>query len=174
VLAGLGCTEVRQRPQAGESDPVGPIAQESRDVSLEISENGILRLVLEADLMLRYDDPDSLYTIFRRGEDTDTRVNATFYDSLGNLSGTLSAERVRFNEIDNTMLANGDVVVDSDRGQLESEEVHWDEESGQISAPGFVSLTTDKENFQGYDLEANEDLSRWSLKKPTGTFTIEE
>jgi hypothetical protein len=174
VLTGIGCTEIEYRRQDIGVDEIGPIAHESWDVNLEISEDGVLRLVLEAAHMTRFDDPDSLYTIFEKDDDPQSRVKTTFYDSLGNLSGTLSAEKVWFNEIDNTMIATGDVVVESDGGQLKSEEVHWDEESQQIVAPGFVSLTTDRENFQGYDFEANEDLSTWSLKKPTGTFTVEE
>ncbi len=43
-----------------------------------------------------------------------------------------------------------------------------------MRTPGFVRLTTAAERLQGYNLEANEDLTNYSLKRITGTVIVEE
>lgn len=174
VLSGIGCTKVQPDSTLSE-EQIGPMAQESRDVILQISERGVVRLELEAGRMMRYEDPDSVYSLFESNDGGGSRVTATFFDSTGSMTGTLSAERIRFNETDHTMIANGDVVLESGAGRrLQSEELRWDEDRGMIEAPGFLSLTTEDQNIRGYELEATEDLSSWSIQRPTGRVTIRE
>lgn len=170
----IGCT----RMETADNSPTelqGPLAQESWDVSLEISEKGVIRLTLEAAHMLRYEEPDSVFAMFERSDTLTDRVTASFFDSLGIGTGTLIAERIRFDEVDHSMIASGDVVLtSSDGSKLETEELLWDEGEGTISAPGFVSLMTDDRNLRGYELEANEDLSNWSIKRLSGSVRIRE
>ena len=175
LLGVAGCTPTDLEQADPDEVVQGPLAQESWDVNLQISEEGVIRLELDAAYMLRYDDPDSLYTLFDRGATAEDRVTATFFDSLGTQNGTLSAESVRFDEVDHTMIATGDVVLSSVEGRtLESEELHWDKDSRSIGAPGFVSLTTEDQQIRGYELVADEDLGTWSIERPTGTVTIRE
>jgi len=173
LLAGCARTE----PESAEelSSVEGPLAQESWDITFSISQQGVIRMVLEAAHMVRYDDPDSLYTVFERGDAPADRVRATFYDSTGVQTTNLTAESVLFDEKDHTMIARGDVVLESEQGRkLESEYVEWNEDARTIEAPDFVSLTTENQHIMGYELIANEDLSTWSIKRPTGTVLIRE
>ena len=178
ALAAILCTgcSPADRRQGGRDEAFeGPVAQESWDVVLQISERGVIRLVLDAAHMVRYEHPDSVHTLFERGEDGNDRVTATFYDSTGAKTGTLSAESVLFDEEAHTMVATGDVVLESNEGRkLKSEEVFWDKDSRTIEAPHFVSLTTEDQHIRGYELVADEDLKTWSLSRPTGTVTIRE
>ncbi len=177
LIALSGCTRAETGPASAsvaDSDRA-PMAQESWDVNLQISEEGVIRLVLDAAHMLRYEEPDSMYTLFRKGDEISDRVTVSFYDSTGSRTGALSAEYVRFDEVDHTMIATGDVVLESTEGRtLESERLLWNEDSGTIEAPGFVSLTTEDQNIRGYELEAGEDLRTWTIKRPTGTVRISE
>jgi lipopolysaccharide assembly outer membrane protein LptD (OstA) len=135
----------------------------------------VIRLVLDADHMIRYDDPDSLYTVFQRSDAGEARVKASFFDSLGLPTGTLTAERIMFDETGHVMIATGDVILQSEDGRrLQSEKIIWDEEARSGHAPGYVSLTTEDQNIRGYELDASEDLARWKLKRPTGTVRIRE
>jgi LPS export ABC transporter protein LptC len=173
LASGFGCTPVEHAEE--EPPPLGPIAQESSDVNLQISEKGVIRLELNAARMRRYEDPDSLYTIFDNGDDSSGRVGATFFDSLGQQSGTLSAEYVRFDETTREMIAAGDVVVESGEGRrLQTERLVWNEEAGTIEAPGFVSLTADNQNIRGYEFNASEDLLTWTLLRTTGRGVLPE
>ena len=170
-----GCTRIEPGSAIiSDADHV-PTAHESWDVNLLITEEGVIRLELDAAHMLRYEDPDSVYTLFQKGDSLADRVTASFFDSLGTGTGTLSAEYVLFDEVEHTMIATGDVVLESTGGRrLESEKVLWNEELGTIQAPGFVSLTTEDQNIRGYELDADEDLKAWTIKRPTGTVRITE
>jgi hypothetical protein len=175
VLAILvGCARTEPDPSSTIELSQEAMAHESWDVNLQISEDGVIRLTLDAAHMVRYEDPDSVYTFFEKDGQA-SRVTAAFFDSLGAATGTLSSEYVLFDEAEHTMIANGDVVLESARGRrLESEQILWNEESGSIQAPGFVSLTTEDQNIRGYELEATEDLSTWKIKRPTGTVRIRD
>jgi len=174
-IALSGCTRAEPGPASAADSDRAPMAQESWDVNLQISEKGVIRLVLVAAHMLRYEDPDSVYTIFEKGDEISDRVTVSFFDSSGSGTGILSAEYVLFDEVEHTMIATGDVVLESAEGRmLESERLLWDEDSGTIEAPGFVSLTTEDQNIRGYELEAAEDLRTWTIKRPTGTVRIRE
>ena len=169
-----GCARADLDPGGTRELDPSAMTHESWDVNLRISEDGVIRLVLDAAHMLRYEEPDSVYTLFE-ADTLSGRVIASFFDSLGVATGTLSAEYVLFDEVEHIMIATGDVVLESTGGRrLESERLRWNEDSGTIQAPGFVSLTTEDQNIRGYELEAREDLNTWTIKRPSGTVRIRE
>lgn len=174
ILSALAaCTRMDPLPAPDPDSQREPAAQESWDVKLQITEDGVIRLVLEAAYMRRYENPDSVHTLFEKGDGVLDRVTVSFFDSLAAKTGTLSAEYVLFDEVERTMIATGDVVLESASGRkLESERLIWFQDSGTIEAPGFVSLTTEDQNIRGYELEANESLGTWTIKRPTGTVII--
>ena len=43
-----------------------------------------------------------------------------------------------------------------------------------VRTPGFVRIRTPKENVQGYNLVADEDLETYTLARVTGQVTYEE
>ena len=175
VFSLSGCSRIDPEPTSIAASQQTPMAHESWDVNLQISEDGVIRLVLDAAHMMRYEDPDSVYTLFEKGDGISDRVAVSFFDSLGEGTGTLSAEYVLFEEVEHTMIATGDVILESAGGRkLESERLLWDEDSGTIEAPDFVSLTTEDQNIRGYELKAREDLRTWTIKRPTGTVRIRD
>ncbi len=152
---------------------VAPGYQESWRVEFRVTERGVIRMVLAAPYMVRYDEPDSLYTRFSASDSVADRVVVTFYDSLGALTGTLTANVVLLDEASYKMIASGDVILASETGRrLESERIIWDDASKQIEAPGFLSLTTEDENIRGYRLRADEDLDSWEIERVTGTVAV--
>lgn len=171
VLAAVaGCSEIQTDRDVDRE--IGPLAQESWDVSLQISEDGVIRIQLDAAHMIRYDDPDSVLTIFDADSSGGT-VTATFYDSLGSETGVVTAHKVLFDQHDKAMIASGDVLIESSNGRtLRTERVFWFEDAGRIEAPGFVSFTTEDQNITGYEMEATEDLDEWSIRRVSGTVTI--
>jgi len=153
-----------------------PDLQESWGVELQVSEMGIARMHLEAWHMERYDDPDSLFAFFERNPDVDgDRVQAIFYDSLGDQSATLTAESVRFDDENEQLIATGDVRVVGQTGRiLQCELLNWDQVERSISAPGFVYLQTEDEKIRGFDLVGDENLDNYVIRRITGTVVVRE
>lgn len=176
VLGASSCTYHTDIPTSQVEQAQRPALQESWEVVLRISDAGTQRIQLEAWHMERYDDPDSLFTLLDSNPDVpDDRVRATFYDSAGVSSGTLTAESVRFDEDGEQLNASGDVRVRSSSGRLlEAELVRWDQAARRITAPGFVYLETEDEKIRGFGLDADEDLSSYAIRRITGTVVIRE
>jgi hypothetical protein len=59
---------------------------------------------------------------------------------------------------------------------LTTEELFYDKIKRKIYTDSamFVRVQTPSEVLTGYGLTANEDFSRYSIRRPTGTFTLEQ
>jgi hypothetical protein len=153
-----------------------PALQESWDIVLNVSNQGVPRMKLAAWHMERYDDPDSLFTFFEHNPQVaGDVVRATFFDTVGVESAVLTAESVRFDEESEHLIAVGDVRVISSSGRLlESETLHWDQAERTIEVPGSVYLQTEDETIRGFDLVADENLDTYVIRRITGTVVVRE
>lgn len=176
AFAATGCTYKADIPSGEIERAKRPALQESWQVVLNISEAGRPRIKIEGWHMERYDDPDSLFTFLDSNPDVaGDRVHATIYDSTGSVSAELTAESMRFDEDGERLFANGDVRVHASSGRLlESETLRWNQAERQITVPGFVYLETEDEKIRGFDLEADEDLSSYVIRRIAGTVVIRE
>jgi len=176
ALFAAACTYKADIPSGELERAQRPALQESWDVVLNISEEGNPRIRIAGWHMERYDDPDSLFTLLDNNPDVaDDRVRTTIYDSTGVVSAELTAESVRFDESGEQLIANGDVRVHASSGRLlESENLRWNQADRRIVVPGFVYLETEDEKIRGFDLEAQEDLSTYVIRRIAGTVVIRE
>ena len=170
------CSRAAEVPTGQVEQAQRPALQESWDIVLNVSEAGVSRIRLTAWHMERYDDPDSVFTLFESNPDSaNDRVEATFYDSTGVENASMTAESVRFDEEGELLVARGDVHVSAPSGRmLEAEVLHWDQPGRRIIVPGFVYLETEGEEIRGYDLEADEDLDNYVIRRITGTVVVKE
>lgn len=176
AFGGAGCVRKSEVPAERVEQAQRPLLQESWDIVLNISEAGVPRLRLAAWHMERYDDTDSLFALFESNPDSSTsRVDAVFYDSVGVVNASMTAESVRFDEEGEHLVAVGDVRLKASSGRLlQAEVVHWDQAERRITVPGFVYLETEDEKIRGFDLEADEDLESYVFRRITGTIVVRE
>ena len=172
----LSCSSQTGVPSSQVVEAQRPALEESWDIILNISEDGLPRIRISSWHMERYDDPDSLFTLLERNPDNlDDRVDATFFDSLGSENGTLTAESVRFDEDGDRLIATGDVHVRVASGRLlQAEQLKWDQAQRRIEVPGFVNLETEDETIRGFGLESDESLDNYVIRRITGTVAVPE
>jgi LPS export ABC transporter protein LptC len=71
------------------------------------------------------------------------------------------------------MVARNDVVVINSKGEkLKTEELSWSKKHHRIFTDEFVTITTEDEVIYGHGLEANEDFSKYTIKKISGTIEM--
>ena len=140
------------------------------------SEDSRIRMAMMADYMAQYEREDSTYRLLRGHPDSlSRRVVAHIFDTEGDSSATLTADQVFYYERDKRIEARGQVVVvTSQDKRLESEHLVWLEEKREVRTPGFVSITTPKEQVQGYGLVGDEDLRTFQLARFTAEVTLDE
>lgn len=150
-------------------------SRENWDVRFQISQDGHPRLDIVAPYMAYFDLPDSTYTVV--GADPEApggRVTVYVYDG-DSLAATVLADRLIHPDDADHYVLTGAVVVTTPTGRrLESDDLTWFEAERKVRTSGFVRIETPTENIQGYNLEADEDLTNYTLRRITGQIEITE
>jgi LPS export ABC transporter protein LptC len=160
-LAACGKTEMIQPLEYD-----GP-QREGEQVEMHYSENEVVKVRMLADLVYEYQVGDRE---FPKG------IYMEFFNELGVLSSTLRANHAYYSKKDNTWKATGKVeVINLEKNeQLNTEELFWRPEKEEIYTESFVTIRMQTEVIYGEGLEAKQDMSSYTIKKPQGEFTIEE
>jgi LPS export ABC transporter protein LptC len=141
-----------------------------KNVELIYSEKSNVKINITAPIMEEYGlDEKNKYMEMKEG------IKVLFYDSLMNVSSTLTANYAINRVAKKIMEAKDDVVVVNDKGEvLHTEHLIWLQDSSKIYTDEFVKITTTDEIIMGEGMEANQDFTKWSIKKIKGIINIKE
>jgi LPS export ABC transporter protein LptC len=143
------------------------MVEEAKEVVSLFSQEGRLKAKLTAPLMLRY-QTDTVYIEFPK------TLHVNFFDSTGKLESMLDARYGKYFESMNKVFLKDSVVVSNIKGDtLRTPELWWDQATHKFHTEKLVRLkTVDKQIYGGKGMEAEQDLSRWSIFQPTGTVLV--
>jgi LPS export ABC transporter protein LptC len=143
----------------------GPL-EEIHDVRLLYSEAGQLRVEVKTPTQFRYGNEDKVFP--------DT-VNISFFDpSTGKVVTTLRSDSGRFDNARNLYIVKGNVLVNNrvEQRRLKTPELYWNPTTQKVYTEEDVLI----ENLmtgsytKGKGLDANQDFSYMSIRKPYGIF----
>ena len=155
----VGCAEIDEPSTGGERTDAPD--QEIWGGKIEITQDGKLQSIVRAGYIQLFEKKQ--ITLF------DSGVVVDFYNKQGQHTSVLTSERARIDERIDLFLALGNVVVVSDSGEtLRTERLYWDKEKKKIRSDTLAVLTTAVDSVLGYNFEADENLSSWTLENPTG------
>jgi hypothetical protein len=98
-----------------------------------------------------------------------------FYDSIGVVSSTLTAEYAISYEAEEKMEARKDVVMINTKGeQINTEVLTWDQRTDRIYSNEFVKITTEDKIIFGDGFISDERFDKWKIIKPRGTIYVED
>jgi LPS export ABC transporter protein LptC len=175
-IAGLLVLATLQLASCGEKQveiaPVmykGPLA-ETTNVETLVSDSARLQLRLKSPLEQQFENGDMVYP---------KSVKVTFYDKPGKaVVNTLEANYAKVEKSTQLYTMRGKVRMVSvpEQQTVTSEEVFYDKLKHKIytDTAMFVRVQSPTQVLLGYGLVANEDLSWYKVKRPTGVFTLEE
>ena len=165
LLAGLSLAACEKKAATG---PMlvytGPL-METTNVRTLVSDSAKLKFQLTAPLEQRFENSDLVYP---RG------AMVTFYSADGkkNVINTLTAKYAKYDKAKNLYIMRGDVRVTNvpEQQRLHTEEMFFDKTKQLIYTDSamFVKVETPTEYIDGYGLTANQNFSRYSIKRPTG------
>jgi LPS export ABC transporter protein LptC len=138
----------------------------AKQAELLYSDSAKVKVWLKAKVLDQYIGADPRI-IMPRG------VEIKFYNDSLRETTTLTADSAIRKERDNVMEARKHVIVINRKGEtLRTEKLIWDERKRIIYTDVHVTITTaNDEIMQGEGLEANEDFTRYKIKKPVGART---
>ncbi len=160
LLCVIGCSKMpeSQTGEGGASQAPNQVIWNGR---IEVIEGGKLKSVIQAGKISTYEK--------RKITELDSGVVVDFYNSRGIHSSQLTSRCARIEELTDLFMAQDSVVVVSDSGaMLRSERLYWDRKAHKIRSDTLVVMTTEYDSLRGFDFQADEDLTSWSLQRPTG------
>lgn len=98
-----------------------------------------------------------------------------FYDRMGNLQTTLTARNGEYSLVTHDMLAYGDVVAVTTKGEvLETDSLRYLNDVDKIVSDSFVKLTRGRDVLTGYGLECDHTLESVDIKRDVRARIVEE
>ena len=169
LAAALGGCDNKKEEEAAPVVYKGPLA-ETTNVVILMSDSARLQVRLTAPLMQQYENNDVIYP---------KSVLVKSYDKPGKVVvSTLAAKYAKQEGGKQLYTMRGDVRVTNVPQQqtLKTEELFYDKAKRKIytDTAMFVRVQTPTEVLTGYGLEANEDFSRYKIRRPVGTFTLNQ
>jgi LPS export ABC transporter protein LptC len=99
-----------------------------------------------------------------------------FFDDAGKMESTLRANHAFFFKKENQWRGQGKVEVKNleKNEQLNTEELFWKPAQERIFTDKFVTIRQQGDVIYGEGLEATQDMSDYTIKKPAGEFEVED
>jgi LPS export ABC transporter protein LptC len=161
ILYSCGKTDVKELVEYK-----GPLS-EAEKVEMFYSENDQVKIKMMADLVYEFQNgnrefPKGLYL--------------EFYNEFGRLESTLKANEAFFFKEENKWRGRGNVEVKNveKNEQLNTEELFWKPTDQKIFTESFVTIRQQGDVIYGVGLDAKQDLSEYTILKPTGEIEVKE
>lgn len=145
----------------------GPI-EEINDVKLLYSEAAALKVRLTTPKQLRYANENRRYP---------EPVNISFYGPSGDEVTTIQSDSGRYDKAKDIYVVMGHVVVINKQKQekLLTPELTWNPVTKKVYTDKNVTILSQQtgEKLYGVGLDANQDFSKYAIRKVTGVFNVQ-
>ena len=156
VTVALGCSEkkgVKDAPEQGSQLPDETVIE----FVTQETDSGRVQWKLAAPRALRYNAKN----VFVMDNPT-----IEFFDDMGNLQTTLTARNGEYSLLTHDMLAYGDVVATSTKGEvLETDSLRYLNERDKIVSDSHVKLTRGRDVITGIGMECDHTLDSVDIKR---------
>ncbi len=136
------------------------------------SENGILQMRMEADIMERYQNDSMSYELFPEG------LSVFGYNEEGLLETEITADNGRHVKMEKddseTWEAYGNVVVKNIINQevMETDTLYWDRKNEKIFTDCYVKLYSPDGFMQGYGMESDQRARNSIILQPFDSYGV--
>lgn len=139
------------------------------NVTTLISDSGITRYRIEAPLWQIYDKVDTPYQVFPQG------IYLEQFDQELKVHASMKADFAHYDENAQEWRLIGNVHAMNRKGeQFETPFLLWTQKTHRISSDSVIHITREKSIITGYGFDSNEEMSEYTILKPTGVFPIED
>ena len=130
------------------------------------SDSAIVRVILNATQMDRYVGDEPFLEITKG-------LKVQFFNPFGSKESELTAQYAKIDEEKNLMEAKNTVKIKNVNGDLlETEHLIWNEKTEMVYTEEFVKITTKNEVIYGEGLVSNQDFTKYTIKKISGTIML--
>lgn len=133
------------------------------------TDSALIQMKMQAPLMEYYGKMEEVYSDFPEG------IIVWFYDGDTIPSGHLSAKSGRYYEEKDLWEVRDSVVAINEKNEvLETELLYWNDAEDLIYTDKLVRITQEDKIIRGYGLESDPKFLKWTIKKVTATFYLDD
>lgn len=137
-----------------------------QNAKLIYSDSAVVRVILYATQMDRYVGDEPFLEITKG-------LKVQFFNLSGSKESELTAQYAKIDEEKNLMEAKNTVKVKNVNGDvLETEHLILDQKTEMVYTEEFVKITTNDEVIYGEGLVSNQDFTKYTIKKISGTIML--
>jgi LPS export ABC transporter protein LptC len=168
LLFGCAKKEVRHRASAIVDRAAMPVL-EGDEVTTLISDSGITRYRIKAKKWLVFDKADTPYWEFPNG------IYLEKFNLNLEADATVEADYAFYNEPEQRWMLKGNVKAMNLEGeQFETPLLFWDQQSESIFSDSSIVITREASIIMGVGFRSNQELTQYTILRPTGVFPIKE
>lgn len=140
-----------------------------KNLETTVTDSGRVKYRLITPELIQYDRKEEPYVDFPTG------LHFLNYTPENQISSQIKCNNARYFSKKELWELNNDVEAINEKGDiLNTEQLFWDTQKHKIYSEKFVKITTSDQMITGYGFEANEDLSWYEIKKPSGEIAVSE
>ena len=160
--------EVRHRASAIADRKAMP-ALAGDEVTTLISDSGITRYQIKAKRWLVYDKADTPYWEFPEG------VYLEKFNLNLEADATVEADYAYYNEPAQRWMLRGNVQAVNLQGEkFETPLLYWDQPSESVYSDSSIVITREASIIKGVGFRSNQEMTQYTILRPTGVFPIKE
>ena len=160
--------EVRHRASAIADRKAMP-ALAGDEVTTLISDSGITRYRIKAKKWLVYDKADTPYWEFPEG------VYLEKFNLNLEADATVEADYAYYNEPAQRWMLRGNVQAVNLQGEkFETPLLYWDQPSESVFSDSSIVITREASIIKGVGFRSNQEMTQYTILRPTGVFPIKE
>ena len=142
---------------------------EGDEVTTLISDSGITRYRIKAKKWLVFDKADTPYWEFPNG------IYLEKFNLNLEADATVEADYAFYNEPEQRWMLKGNVKAMNLEGeQFETPLLFWDQQSESIFSDSSIVITREASIIMGVGFRSNQELTQYTILRPTGVFPIKE
>jgi LPS export ABC transporter protein LptC len=166
MLVFLSMLSCRKKEVAAVVEYTGPLS-ESENVDVLYFEKDHIKVKMISRKILEFKNGDREFP---------NGIYLEFFDEHGVMTSTLKANHAYYFKEINQWRGRGKVEVRNleKKQQLTTEELFWKPDTKKIFTEKFVTIKLENEVLYGTGLDAHQDLSTYTIKKPQGEFEIKD
>ncbi len=144
-------------------------SQSLTNTEIIYSESAKIVVTIKSLEINRYLTVEKPYSEFPKG------IYVQFFDSTETATSYIKSNYANFDEQTKVWIAEHDVeAVNNEGDTLNTEYLIWDQSTKKISSDRYVRITNKEGIIHGKGIEANQDMTKWKIKQPTGTLLVED
>lgn len=165
-----GCSKKEVRHRAGAiADRKAMPALAGDEVTTLISDSGITRYRITAKKWLVFDKADTPYWEFPEG------VYLEKFNLNLEADATVEADYAYYNEPAQRWMLRGNVQAVNLEGEMfETPLLFWDQQTESVYSDSSIVITRETSIIKGVGFRSNQEMTKYTILRPTGVFPISE